>query len=487
MPKTKQKLRLAQLCSTSKTAGIKIENLETSLAASRASRKLSKTRIEKLGTRKLNRFLAKQGKQPNAGAISEELAQVFAHAEAHGLLAKNPLKHSVGEAAYFFAKGSQLVAAVAVIMLGSFTFQVVQRAQQTQEDPILATADVARDLGWGELVATIENIYYGQLNPAKVGGVPNIPIFANPLLGGEQSAATSTNATANVPAWGPARQPSLKPARVESPASPSLPGEGEWLPTKIVVNGQVAARVARIRPDAVHTSFLDTLVWLDPKLLAFQDIPGTLEPTGKFDRGNGKVPKELAPFYMAGINGGYKTDNMHGGFIYKGKTVIPMVDGAATFLTYPDGAFDIETWGHDVIKPGFVSARQNLTPLVSNGKNLAKKDAAAKWGSSAQGTASGRIFVWRSAIGVRADGTIVHLVGPSLSTRDLADLLIRAGVVRGMALDMNKGWASSYFYGPYGAGAPMDPQINHPVSRFKASSTRDFIAVYAKSPSSAAK
>jgi len=487
LPKTKQKLRLAQLCSISKAAGINIENLEPSLSESRASRRLSKIRIDKLGTRKLNRFLTKQGKKPNAGVISEEFAQVLTFAELKGFIAKSPLKHSVGEVRYFFAKGSQLVAAVAVILLGSFAFQVVQRAQQTQEDPILATADVARDLGWGEVVATIENIYYGQLNPAKVGGVPNIPIFANPLLGGEQSAATSTNATANVPAWGAARLPSLKPSSVNSPAKPALSFEGEWLPTKIVVNGQVAARVARIRPDAAHTSFLDTLVWFDPKLLAFQEIPGTLEPTGKFDRGNGKVPKQLAPFYIAGINGGYKTDNMHGGFIYKGKTVIPMVDGAATFLTYPDGVFDIETWGHDVIKPGFVSARQNLTPLVSKGKNLAKKDAAAKWGSSAQGTASGRIFVWRSAIGVRADGSVIHLVGPSLSTRDMADLLIRAGVVRGMALDMNMGWASSYFYGPYGAGVPMDPQITHPVSRFKASSTRDFIAVYAKSPASAAK
>jgi hypothetical protein len=487
LPKTKQKLRLARLCNIAKDAGINIENLEHSLTESRAARRLSRTRIAKIGTRKLNRFLGTRSKKQSVTLVTQELSQVLAFAETRGLLAKNPLKHSVGEVRYFVARGSQLIAAVAVILVGSFVFQVAQRAQQTQEDPILATADVARDLGLGELVATIENLYYGQLNPAKVGGVPNVPIFANPLLGGEQSATASTNARANVPAWGAAQLPSAKPSRVHSPAKPALSFEGDWLPTKIVVNGQVAARVARIRPDAAHTSFLDTLVWFDPKLLAFQDIPGTLEPTGNFDRGNGKVPQQLAPFYMAGINGGYKTDNMHGGFIYKGKTVIPMVDGAATFLTYPDGVFDIETWGHDVIKPGFVSARQNLTPLVSKGKNLAKKDAAAKWGSTAQGTASGRIFVWRSAIGVRADGSVIHLVGPSLSTREMADLLIRAGVVRGMALDMNMGWASSYFYGPYGAGVPMDPQITHVVSRFKASSTRDFIAVYAKSPAAAAK
>jgi len=51
---------------------------------------------------------------------------------------------------------------------------------------------------------------------------------------------------------------------------------------------------------------------------------------------------------------------------------------------------------------------------------------------------------------------------------------------------MNNGWASSYFYGPYGSGVPVDPQITRPASRFLNSSTRDFIAVYAKSPAEAA-
>jgi hypothetical protein len=312
-----------------------------------------------------------------------------------------------------------------------------------------------------------------------------VPLLANPLLGNEQSTPRATNAKANFKAWGAALVPSKVPSRVISPASHSLPGEGVWLPTKIVVNGNVAVRVARVRPDSVHTSFLDTLIWLDPKLLAFQHIPGTLEPRGNFKHGSGKIANELSPFYVAGINGGYKSDNMHGGFIYNGKTIIPMRVGTATFLTYPDGSFDITNWGVDPVKPGFISARQNLKPLVENGQNMAKLDAAPQWGSVKQGTSSGHIFVWRSAIGIRADGTIVHLVGPSLSTRDLADLMIRAGVVRGMALDMNNGWASSYFYGPYGAGVPMDPQITHTISRFKVSSTRDFIAVFAKSPAAA--
>ena len=419
--------------------------------------------------------------------IISSLGAVLAFAVEQGAIGKNPLLQPVGAVRHLAARSLQLVAAVLVILLGSFGFQVVQRAQQTQEDIILATADVARDLGWGEAVATLENYYYGQLNPSKVGGTPSAPLIDNSIVGTETTGGTPANAKSNVAAWGAAEVPSAVPTRVISPAKHKLPGEGVWLPTKLIVNGQVAARVARVRPDNVHTSFLDSLIWFDPKLVSFQEVAGTAEPKGNFDRGLGKVAKSLEPFYLAGINGGYKTDNMRGGFYYHGQSVIPLVDGAATFLTYPNGSFNIVSWGHDSVAPGYSAARQNLTLLVENGKNLAKKDVAAKWGSANQGVSSGHIFVWRSAIGVRADGTVVHLVGPSLSTRDLADLLIRAGVVRGMALDMNNGWASSYFYGPYGAGVPMDPQITHTVSRFRVSSTRDFIAVFAKSPASSAK
>ncbi|MEN9747757.1 MAG: hypothetical protein RLZZ603_449 [Actinomycetota bacterium] len=271
-----------------------------------------------------------------------------------------------------------------------------------------------------------------------------------------------------------------------SPATKPMAGEGVWQPTKIMVNGQVAIRITRVRPDNIHTSFLDTLIWMDPKLLAFQQIPGTLEPTGHYDHGTGMISQDLRQFYVAGINGGYKTVNMHGGFYYKGQTVIPLRDNVATLLTYPDGSIDVANWGHDKIKPGYISARQNLPMLVENGKNQVTDNNAAQWGSLAWGTASGGNFVWRSAIGVRADGTVVHLVGPSMSQSDLADLMVRAGAVRAMCLDMNNGWASSFLYGPYGKGVPVDPQIPRSPSRFLLSSTRDFIAVFAKSPATPA-
>jgi hypothetical protein len=386
-----------------------------------------------------------------------------------------------------------LAAVVAVVAanVANFGIQTDLRAQSAHEDIGLAAADVGRDLGYGPLMALAEDFYYQVINPAAVGGKPSggavfgkvVPKVTASI---SASATPANNTLANNPEWGPANGQSAPPANVVSPASKALSGEGVWQPTKILVNGQVAVRITRVRPDSVHTSFLDTLIWMDPKLLAFQQIPGTLEPKGNYDHGTGMVAKALRPFYVAGINGGYKTVNMHGGFYFKGQTVIPLRTDVATLLTYPDGSIDVANWGRDKIKPGYLTARQNLPMLVENGKNQVTDNNAAQWGNLAWGTASGGNFVWRSAIGVRADGTVVHLVGPSMSQSDLADLMVRAGAVRAMCLDMNNGWASSFLYGPYGQGVPVDPQILRSPSRFLLSSTRDFIAVFAKSPATPA-
>jgi hypothetical protein len=379
---------------------------------------------------------------------------------------------------------------VIALNVANFAVQTVIRSRTAHEDLGLAAADVGRDLGYGGLMALSENIYYGVLNKPTVGGTPTGgAVFGKVISSSAPTPVTisARPAIANNPAWGAASGISLPPAPVTSPVTVPLKNEGVWEPTKIVVNGQVAVRIARVRPDAIHTSFMDTLVWMDPKLLAFQEIPGTLEPAGNYPHGTGRVPLKLRKFYMLGINGGYKTVNMHGGFIYKGSTVIPMRDHMATLITYPDGSVNVADWNVDAVKSGYTSARQNLPMLVENGKSRVISNTDPQWGSLSTGTSSGANYVWRSAIGVRADGSVIHLVGPSLNAQSMADLMVRAGAVRAMALDMNNGWASSFLYGPYLPGQPVDPQITKEVTRFWNTSTRDFLAVFAKSPAGVSK
>jgi hypothetical protein len=56
--------------------------------------------------------------------------------------------------------------------------------------------------------------------------------------------------------------------------------------------------------------------------------------------------------------------------------------------------------------------------------------------------------VWRSGLGVTADGALVYVGGPGLDIIDLANLLVRAGAVRAMELDINTDWVNFSTYQP---------------------------------------
>ena len=68
--------------------------------------------------------------------------------------------------------------------------------------------------------------------------------------------------------------------------------------------------------------------------------------------------------------------------------------------------------------PDVVSVRQNLDLIVQNGQpvpGLNSQDTT-QWGL----TLGNQVFVWRSALGVTADGALVYVGGPGLNITDLA-------------------------------------------------------------------
>ena len=221
---------------------------------------------------------------------------------------------------------------------------------------------------------------------------------------------------------------------------------------------------------------------MDSSLLAFKQIPGTEVPEGNYERGDGLVPEELRDFYVAGLNNAFLMRDSQGGFVYEGKTVKKLVAGKATLVTYRDGTLDVLKWGRDRPTKAIQAARQNLTLMVDDSVSQVEDESQSKWGWVWEGVGSGKNLVWRSAIGVRADGTIVYCIGPVLSARSLADMMVRAGAVRAMPLDMNSAYANGFLYGPYAPGKRIDPNIYREPDRFYVASERDFIAVFAKSP-----
>ncbi len=172
-----------------------------------------------------------------------------------------------------------------------------------------------------------------------------------------------------------------------------------------------------------------------------------------------------------------------GGYYTQGHMIIPLRRGAASVVIFKDGTMTLGTWG----TPGFTmsnkiaSVRQNLRLLVNNGRPVGDLSNPALWGATLGGTFN----VWRSGLGVTKDGAIIYVGGPAMSITDLANVLVRAGAVRGMQLDINTDWVQySVFNGALNApvtganGVSLLNSMNGPPSRYFASWwNRDFFTM----------
>jgi hypothetical protein len=134
--------------------------------------------------------------------------------------------------------------------------------------------------------------------------------------------------------------------------------------------------------------------------------------------------------------------------------------------------------------PAVVSVRQNLDLLVDNGQPVPGLDSAdtTQWGE----TLGNRVFVWRSGLGVTADGALVYVGGPGLNITDLADLLVRAGAVRAMELDINTDWVNFSSYRPATSAGQastangtnlLSNMVGTPDRYFESYWARDFITM----------
>jgi hypothetical protein len=96
------------------------------------------------------------------------------------------------------------------------------------------------------------------------------------------------------------------------------------------------------------------------------------------------------------------------------------------------------------MSPAVTSVRQNLDLIVNNGKTVPGLLANDnyQWGA----TLGGAFYVWRSGIGVTRNGALVYVGGPSLAITSLANLLVDAGAVRAMELDINTDWVQYSTY-----------------------------------------
>ncbi|MDQ1426130.1 MAG: hypothetical protein QOD72_3628, partial [Acidimicrobiaceae bacterium] len=273
------------------------------------------------------------------------------------------------------------------------------------------------------------------------------------------------------------------PTPLVTPADAPVPNEGQWTPFGPTVGGVQGAYVTSIRPDAVHTSVLDAVVWIDPTVLSLRQYPGLKIPGGPWDRPAYVEPTRQASL-VAAFEGGFRLADSHGGMILGHRTLQALTVGSATIAIDDNGMPNIGAWGTDITESATLdSARQNLAPIVVDGAPAPdlSTDPNRKWGFTGPANHSA---VWRSGAGIRPDGSLVWVGGTGLTVQSLAETLVRAGAIRGMQLDINQEWVqmNTYSAGTDGRvhGRRLLAGMEHTDDRWLSEDTRDFIAVFAR-------
>ena len=127
------------------------------------------------------------------------------------------------------------------------------------------------------------------------------------------------------------------------------------------------------------------------------------------------------------------------------------------------------------VPAGVDFARQNLPLIVEGGRPNPNLSDGPEWGA----TLGNAVRVWRSGLGIDRSGDLIYAAANDQTVGSLAAILIRAGAVRAMELDINSYWVTFNMYGEPGAGRPVAllPGMSRPVTRYLTPDDRDFFAV----------
>jgi hypothetical protein len=358
-----------------------------------------------------------------------------------------------------------LVVACLVALVPALVSYVAAMLEPSNSSLGIRSVEWLRDHGAAGLVTKVESIYYSLEAPAKGGPA----LHALPKVG-----------VASPGAGGSAVKLVDRPPRVRPLVYPPLPGEGIWRPTQ--------ANESRSDPSLLVTTFRSDpseyprlvagVAWINTSRATVSLYAGRLEPSVELpSRGPMEVPTSDRGRLLATFNSGFKLADANGGWAQNGHAYAPMRDGQATFVRYTDGRYDVTAWHGGATVPREVEfARQNLPLIVSGGRPNPNLSEGPEWGA----TLGNAVQVWRSGIGVDRRGNLIYAAADYQTVGSLADILIHAGAVRAMELDINSYWTTFNAYAHPGAHQPFKllEEMERPAERYLTPDDRDFFAVY---------
>lgn len=332
----------------------------------------------------------------------------------------------------------------------------------------IRTVEWLRDHGARGLVNAVESLYYSASAPSTGGPA----LRRLPTLPGGLSGASAAARSAAARAY--------RPPRIVPVISPALSGEGVWHPTFTGGGSAAPVLVSSFRPDPAYPQVVAGVAWINRARTSTWLYPGRLEPAVSMgSRGPMELPAGKRRLLVAAFNSGFKLADSGGGFASGGHTYAAMKPGLATILRYRDGTIDVRAWtgGRDVAA-NVVFARQNLPLIVDGGRPNPNLSDGPGWGA----TLGNAVRVWRSALAVDRHGNLMYGVANYQTVGSLAKMMIRAGAVRAMEMDINAYWPSFITYRQPGAvgAANLLPGMARSPQRYLTPEDRDFFGVYVR-------
>lgn len=261
----------------------------------------------------------------------------------------------------------------------------------------------------------------------------------------------------------------------------SLMGEGQWSPYIQDASGNKIAYRTYLQPDPLRPYAVPAIVAFDLEKIRLHFVLGTIEPQSpvKIDR-SGRIPQsDMKPgILLAAFNGGFKAQHGHFGVMVNEITLLPARDGLGTIAIYSDGSIKIGAWGTDIKSdPKIVMWRQNGPLIIHNGVPNPHTATPQDWSY----TVSDITAVWRSGIGISADGrTLYYVAGSGLTASSLTDTLAATGAAQGMQLDINNYWVhfdEIQTHGSQFIATPLLDSMQQGIGRFLTSYRRDYFYI----------
>jgi hypothetical protein len=294
-------------------------------------------------------------------------------------------------------------------------------------------------------IAWLENKVFGARDLIKRAGYE--------ILGGHTARAELARNPQTLPA--PALDASaLEREAVEWPPGPidSLwkepqAGEGTWKPVTLPLLRRFTPGPDQKRPPAY---FYTTTIRPDPKRpyaeaqviaidmrqlelrmqAGYEDPKPTAGPPGE-----GRLPHDpdVVGRVVATFNGAFKTTHGEYGMMVDGRVLVPPVRGAASVVVDRAGNAGLGNWPNlDGVPDEIVSFRQNLDPLIEDGK--INPTGRYIWGWELEGQG---VMTQRTALCVTPSEQLYYVWAEETDGPTLAQTLRQIGCSYGVHLDMN--------------------------------------------------